>query len=285
MGVFDEFFDVNPGVAEGFFSLASGGMEAFDEGDIVVGGAHAAAAAASDGFDHHRVADPLGNRQRILFVLYHPVRSRRRGNSRFSRQRAADGFIFQGIHRPRIRADEPDVAAFANIGEMGVLSQETVTGMDSVYISNLGGADDAVDSQVTFASGSAANANRFVRQLNVHRIRVGLGIDGHCANVQLFAGSDNPYSDLASVCYQHFLEHVGFWRGKVRSLCHEYPDEESVQPGRILNKGCPNSTGLAFSTMTWVMTPLASALISFITFMASMMHTTVSGFTSVPTST
>jgi len=35
-----------------------------------------------------------------------------------------------------------------------------------------------------------------------------------------------------------------------------------------------NSTGLAFSTVTWVMVPLASALISFMTFMASMMQTT-----------
>ena len=43
-------------------------------------------------------------------------------------------------------------------------------------------------------------------------------------------------------------------------------------------------TGLAFSTITWVMTPLTSALISFMTFIASMMQTTVSGPTSVPTS-
>ena len=33
------------------------------------------------------------------------------------------------------------------------------------------------------------------------------------------------------------------------------------------------------------MTPLVSALISFITFMASMMHTTVSLFTRLPTAT
>ena len=47
-----------------------------------------------------------------------------------------------------------------------------------------------------------------------------------------------------------------------------------LQAGRTLNKGWPNSTGLAFSTKTWVMTPLTSALISFITFIASMMQTT-----------
>ena len=51
------------------------------------------------------------------------------------------------------------------------------------------------------------------------------------------------------------------------------------QDGRTLNNGWPNSTGLAFSTITCVMTPFTSALISFITFIASMMQTTVSGLT------
>ena len=39
---------------------------------------------------------------------------------------------------------------------------------------------------------------------------------------------------------------------------------------------------LGVLTKIWVMTPLASALISFMTFIASMMQTTVSAFTSRP---
>ena len=47
----------------------------------------------------------------------------------------------------------------------------------------------------------------------------------------------------------------------------------------------PNCTGLPFSATTSAITPLISALISFITFIASMMQTTVSSFTSFPIST
>ena len=49
--------------------------------------------------------------------------------------------------------------------------------------------------------------------------------------------------------------------------------------------GLPNSTGLPLSARISVMVPESSALISFMTFMASMMQTTVSALTTVPTST
>ena len=51
------------------------------------------------------------------------------------------------------------------------------------------------------------------------------------------------------------------------------------------NIGSPNCTGLPFSASTSVITPSVSALISFITFIASMMQSTVSGETRSPTFT
>ena len=42
VGVLDVFLDVNAGVAEGLLGLGAGGVEAFDQGDVVVGDAHAA---------------------------------------------------------------------------------------------------------------------------------------------------------------------------------------------------------------------------------------------------
>ena len=54
---------------------------------------------------------------------------------------------------------------------------------------------------------------------------------------------------------------------------------------RTLKRTCPNCTGLPFSATTSAMTPPISALISFITFIASIMQTTVSSVTVFPTST
>src|SRR5207253_11105276 len=115
-----------------------------------------------------------------------------------------------------------------------------------------------------FAAWRFTDANRFIRYLDVHRIGIRIRVDRHRPNVQLLAGTDNANGDLATVSDQDFFEH---------------------QFGRILNMAWPNSTGLAFSTRICVITPLTSALISFMTFIASMMQTTVSGLTSEPTST
>ena len=178
-------------------------------------------------------------------------------------------------------ADETDVAAFADIGEMGVLGKKTVAGMDGVDVGDFRRADDAVDAEVAFVAGGFADADGFVGQLDVHGIGVRLRINRDGADVQFLAGADDADGDFSAVGDQNFFKH-GLSVKANRVQAEVLPQ---FQFGRILNNGWPNSTGLAFSTRIWVMTPLTSALISFITFIASMMQTTVSGLTSVPTST
>jgi hypothetical protein len=107
----------------------------------------------------------------------------------------------------------------------------------------------------------------------VHGIGVHLRIDRDGADVQFFAGADDADGDFPAIGDQNFFKH-GLSVKANRVQADALPP---FQFGRTLNKGWPNSTGLPFSTKTWVTTPLTSALISFITFMASMMQTTVSG--------
>jgi len=45
-------------------------------------------------------------------------------------------------------AYEPYVAALANVGKMRILGQESIAGVNRVHIGNLGGTDDAIDSQI-----------------------------------------------------------------------------------------------------------------------------------------
>src|SRR5580693_5804434 len=54
---------------------------------------------------------------------------------------------------------------------------------------------------------------------------------------------------------------------------------------RTRKRAWPNWTGFPLSAMTSAITPFVSALISFITFIASIMQTTVSSVTAFPTST
>jgi hypothetical protein len=61
MRILDVFLDIDAGVAKGLFCFRPCGMEAFDEGDVVMGDPHAAAAATGHSLDHHWIATPLGD--------------------------------------------------------------------------------------------------------------------------------------------------------------------------------------------------------------------------------
>src|SRR5438552_1494201 len=121
MRVFDEFLDVNAGIAKGLFRFAAGGMIAFDQGDVVMRNAHSAPAAPGDGFDHDGIADPLGGGDGFLLVFHDPFRARWRGHAGFLGQGTTHGFVLEGIHGARTGANEPDIAVLAHIGKVRVL--------------------------------------------------------------------------------------------------------------------------------------------------------------------
>src|SRR6187455_958841 len=87
---------------------------------------------------------------------------------------------------------------------------------------------------------------------------------GYRLDAELFARANDPHGDLAAIGDQDFFEH---------------------QPFLSLKSFCPNSTLLPFSTSTSRIVPEASLSISFISFIASMMHRAWPSFTLVPTST
>ena len=90
---------------------------------------------------------------------------------------------------------------------MGVFRKKTVAGMDGIHVRDLGGADDAVNAQITFRGRGFADANGLVGHLHVHGIGIHLRINGHGADVQFFASADDPDGDFAAVGDQDFFKH------------------------------------------------------------------------------
>src|SRR3712207_8931190 len=62
----------------------------------------------------------------------------------------------------RSGADELDLARAADLGEVGVLGEEAVTGVDGLDVRHLGGGDDAVHLQVALARRRLADADGLV---------------------------------------------------------------------------------------------------------------------------
>ena len=68
------------------------------------------------------------------------------------RRLAGDGLVAHAADDLAGRADEGEVVLDADLGELGVLGQEAVAGMDGVGAGDLGRGDDVGDVQVALAA-------------------------------------------------------------------------------------------------------------------------------------
>ena len=173
--------------------------------------AHSAPAAAGDGLDHHRVADLFGDLDRLALGLDDPIAPRRDRHAGFARRGPGGILVAHRAHRGRRRPDELDVAALADLGEVRVLGQESVAGMNRVDVADFRRADDAIDLQITVGARGRADADRFVGQLHVERIDVRLGVDRQRADAEFLAGANDAERDFAAIGDEDFFEHAK-WR-------------------------------------------------------------------------
>src|SRR2546427_11697336 len=67
--------------------------------------------------------------------------------------------------------------------------------------------DDRLDLQVTFSGSGGSCTVSFVRQPNVQRAGVSLGIDRDGRDVQIAAGADDAHRDLSAISNQNFSKH------------------------------------------------------------------------------
>ena len=256
-GMLDVFLQVDFRVAEGGLGLGLGLLEGRLQGQLVDGHAHAAPAPARRRLDEHRKPQLLGQPHGLGLALDEALAARDGGHAGLAGHPAGRVLVAHQRHRLVRGTDELDVATAADVGEMGVLRQEAVAGMDRLHVADLRGADHAVDLQVAVRRLGQADAIGLVGQRQVVRAAVGLAENGHGLDAQLAAGTKDPQGDLTPVGNEDALEH----HARVSTL----------------NKGCPNSTGSPFSTNTAWILPATSAGIWLKTFIASTMQTVVSG--------
>ena len=90
---------------------------------------------------------------------------------------------------------------------MRVFGKKPVAGVNRVDVSDLGGADDAINLKIALQARCGPNADRLIRQLDVQAFQIGLRIDGDSLDAELFAGSDDSEGDLAAIGDKDFFEH------------------------------------------------------------------------------
>ena len=93
-------------------------------------------------------------------------------------------------------------------GEVGVLGEEAVAGVDGVGPALLDGLEDRLGVEVALGRRLAPQGVGLVGQPDVERVPVELGVDGHGGHAHLPAGPDDPDGDLSPVGDENLLQHA-----------------------------------------------------------------------------
>ena len=139
-----------------------------------------------------------------------------------------------------LRTDEDQVVQLDDLGELGILAEEAVAGMDRVRAGDFRRGYDVRDVQIAVGRRRWADADRLVRQPHVHRIGVGGGMDRDGLYPHFAARTVDAQRDFAAVGDQQLLD--------LRHAAYS-----------TTTSGWSNSTGWPFSTSTAFTTPAFGA--------------------------
>jgi hypothetical protein len=195
----DAFFEIDAVIAEGGLRLSSCGAKGGSETHLVVNDSHAPSAAAGRGFYHEGV--PYFGRvfEGFGFIFDGAPGAWHDADARLLCQFSGLNLVAEQAHGLDRRANEGYAAVFADLCEVDVFGKEAIAGMDSVDVGDLGGTDDAGDTEITFGRIGRTNTNGFVGEPQIGRFAVSFRIDNNRLDTELSAGSDNPQSYFAAV--------------------------------------------------------------------------------------
>ena len=200
--------------------------------------AHSSSAAAGNRLDDDGVADVPGDLRRLFFTVDRAIAAWQHRQACLLHGSPGAGLVAHQLDDIRIGSDESNVARLADLSQVGALGEKAVARMNRVGARDFGSADDGRHVQVAVGTPRRPDAHVFVREADMQRVLVGLGVDRHGLDAELAARDDHAQRDLPTIRDQNFLEH---------------------QAGLMANNRSPYCTAWPFSTYTLTTVPLISA--------------------------
>ena len=148
-GVFEVALDVDAVVGEELHAFATGAFVGLLEVVRGQGDTEALAATATDGLAGDRISGGIGLGAGLIEVLGGFGGTGHDRHTGLLHDLAGLGLGTHRVDRGSGRADEDDAGLVEGAGEVGVLGQESITGMYGFGTGLLAGADDLLDRQVT----------------------------------------------------------------------------------------------------------------------------------------
>ena len=187
--------------------LSTGGVDRRSDIVVLVDDLHAASSAAECRLDRDRPAVLFGEGDDLSGL---GDRIGVAGNARDTHVLGCGaGRELVSHHLDRLRAgtDEGHTGVGDRSGEVGILAEESVAGVQGLGSTGLEDLQDLLGVEVALGSGLAAECVGLVGQPHVERIAVEFAVDGNRRDTEVPAGADHPNRDLTSVGDKNLGKH------------------------------------------------------------------------------
>ncbi len=201
-------FHVHLIVAEGSARLLAGEVNGVVQGRLGVHDPHAASATTAGGLDQDRIAEPPGDLGVLRRIL--PERLAGAGHAGHAggpHRRDRAHLVAHQPDRLRTRTDEDEAGTLHPFGEIRVLAEEAVAGMDRLGIGDLGRGDDRRDVEVAFQGRGRPDAHRLVGHAHVLEVAVHGGMHRDRLDPEAVAGPQDAQRDLAAIGDDDLVQH------------------------------------------------------------------------------
>ena len=214
--VFYELLDEDPGVAEGSGRLPPGQQEGGGEIPRFAGDLHSASAASGRRLQQYGIPY-VGRRPGGLLLVPDRVRAARDGRDPHGGHGLLCGDLVP--HRCDVigaRTDEYEAVVLHHPCEGGVLREEAQSRMHRLRPGHVRSGEDGGHVEVAVLGRGGADADAFIGQPHVHRLRIGGRVHGDGMDAHVPACPNDPQCDLAAVGDQDLVEHASGYSRIIR---------------------------------------------------------------------
>ncbi len=203
----DGFLDEAGRITECAVGLAHRGLDRLAQDRRIVDPAHAAATATGDGLHEQRIAERLRRVDELVDVRRRIDRVERRHPSCLGRGDRAC-LVAGELEHFLGRTDERDAGGLARLGEVGVLRQEAVAGIDRVDAGLDRDVDDGLRIEIgAYGVADLADLVGLVGTYAVLRTAILDREDRDGVGSQLMGSAKRADRDLTAICHKDLLEH------------------------------------------------------------------------------
>ena len=198
--VLQKFFHVHHWIAERRLGFGAGQLHRIDQRSFRMHHAHATPTTAARGFDDYGITHLSGDALQLLrIVRQSPLGTRHhRHAGLFHRIFGAD-FVAHQADRIGARTDKHKTGILHPFGEIGVLRQKAVAGMNRLGVGHFRRADDRRNVEITRTRWRRSDADGFIGQHHVFGVGVGFGMNRNGFDAELAAGALDSQCDFAAI--------------------------------------------------------------------------------------